>query len=181
MTRPRERTAQHEAPRALSRIQPGLAACRDGQVVYELKKPFSDGTTHVVLEPLEFIGKLAALVPRPRVNLTRYHGVFAPRARHRRRVVPAGKARASKRRENKGESDSTASRARRITPMSWMQRLDRVFAIDLSQCPWCGAALRVIGEVTDPPVVARILAHIAARESGQCGARGPPASGAGLC
>ncbi len=28
---------------------------------------------------LDFIARLAALVPTPRVNLTRYHGVFAPR------------------------------------------------------------------------------------------------------
>jgi len=31
-----------------------------------------------VYEPLDFLAKLAALVPRPRVNLTRYRGVFAP-------------------------------------------------------------------------------------------------------
>jgi hypothetical protein len=42
-----------------------------------LKTPFRDGATHVVLEPHDFMARLAALVPRPRVNLTRYHGVFA--------------------------------------------------------------------------------------------------------
>ena len=42
-----------------------------------LKTPYSDGTTHVLFEPLDFIARLAALVPRPRVNLTRFHGVFA--------------------------------------------------------------------------------------------------------
>jgi hypothetical protein len=26
----------------------------------------------------DFIARLAALVPKPRVNLTRFHGVFAP-------------------------------------------------------------------------------------------------------
>jgi hypothetical protein len=31
------------------------------------------GATHVVLELLDFIARLAALVPRPRVNLTRFH------------------------------------------------------------------------------------------------------------
>ena len=30
------------------------------------------------VEPLDFIARLAALVPKPRVNLTRFHGVFAP-------------------------------------------------------------------------------------------------------
>lgn len=45
--------------------------------VIALKTPHDDGTTHVVLSPMEFMGRLAALVPRPRVNLTRFHGVFS--------------------------------------------------------------------------------------------------------
>ena len=45
-----------------------------GRVVYQYKQPFRDGSTHVVLEPLDFIARLAALVPRPRLNLTRFHG-----------------------------------------------------------------------------------------------------------
>ena len=50
----------------------------DGLVVYALKHPFRDGTTHVLFEPLDFIARLAALVPRPRTHLVRYHGLFAP-------------------------------------------------------------------------------------------------------
>ena len=45
---------------------------------YQLKTPYRDGTTHVIFEPLDFIARLAAPVPKPRVNLTRFHGVFAP-------------------------------------------------------------------------------------------------------
>ena len=51
-----------------------------GKLRNELKTPFSDGRTHIQFEPLDFISRLAALVPKPRVNLTRYHGVFAPHA-----------------------------------------------------------------------------------------------------
>jgi len=40
-------------------------------------------------QSLDFIAKLAALVPRPRVNLVRYHGVFAPNSKLRRRIIPA--------------------------------------------------------------------------------------------
>jgi len=46
--------------------------------VYQLKNPFRDGTTRILFSPADFIARLAALVPRPRINLTRYHGVFAP-------------------------------------------------------------------------------------------------------
>lgn len=59
-----------------------------GQVVYKLKHAFRDGTTHVVMDPLAFIARLAALVPRARANLTRYHGVFAPNFKHRKLIVP---------------------------------------------------------------------------------------------
>ena len=41
---------------------------RTGQVVLQLKSPYKDGTTHVVMEPLEFMERLAALVRRPRLN-----------------------------------------------------------------------------------------------------------------
>ena len=52
-----------------------------------------------------------------------------------------------------------------------MQRLKRVFAIDLSECPWCGAQLHVIAEITDPKVTAKILVHIGARQAGEAMAR----------
>ena len=38
---------------------------------------FGHGTTQVIFEPLDFIARLAALIPRPRANLTRFHGVCA--------------------------------------------------------------------------------------------------------
>jgi hypothetical protein len=49
----------------------------------QFKTPYNDGTTHVIFEPLDFIDKLAALVPKPRVNLTQFHGVFALNSKHR--------------------------------------------------------------------------------------------------
>ncbi len=59
-----------------------------------------------------------------------------------------------------------------------MQRLKRVFSIDLSECPWCGAQMRVIAEITEPEVIAQILEYIAAREAGETTARGPPSANA---
>jgi hypothetical protein len=56
---------------------------RAGDVVLQLKNPYHDGTAHVVMSPLEFMQRLAALVPRPRLHLIRFHGVLAPEARPR--------------------------------------------------------------------------------------------------
>ena len=66
-----------------------LSVDGDGLVVYELKRPFRDGTTHVLFEPHDFIARLVALVPRPRTHRIRYHGVLAPNARHRPLIVKA--------------------------------------------------------------------------------------------
>ena len=60
----------------------------DGQIQYELKNPFCNGATHILFSHLDFLSKLAALLPRPRHHLVRYHGIFAPNARFRKRIVP---------------------------------------------------------------------------------------------
>ena len=70
-----------------------LSLTAQGNVRYRLKTPYRDGTTEVVFEPLDFMVRLAALVPTPRVNLTRYHGVFAPNHRLREQVTRAGRGR----------------------------------------------------------------------------------------
>ena len=59
---------------ANERVQTNAA----GQVVLKLKTAWRDGTTHLVMSPLEFMQRLAALVPRPRLHLIRFHGVLAP-------------------------------------------------------------------------------------------------------
>jgi hypothetical protein len=45
----------------------------------------------VILEPLDLLARLAALVPPPRTHLARYHGVFAPHHARRAAVTPAGR------------------------------------------------------------------------------------------
>ncbi len=73
-----------------------LSLTEHGQVRYTLKTPWRDGTTHVIFEPLDFMARLAALTPKPRVNLTRFHGVFAPNSKHRALITPAGRGKGRK-------------------------------------------------------------------------------------
>ena len=54
-----------------------MALTASGQVRYTLKMPPRDGTTHIVLEALDLMARLAVLVPPPRVHLTKFDGVFA--------------------------------------------------------------------------------------------------------
>ncbi len=56
--------------------QDRLQSLPDGRVLVELKTAWRDGTTHLVFESLEFLEKLAALTPRPRIHLILSHGVL---------------------------------------------------------------------------------------------------------
>jgi hypothetical protein len=71
-----ERLARYVSRPSVSVERLDLTA--QGRVRYWLKTPYRDGTTHIVLEPLDFIARLAALVPL-RAHLTRYHGVRGAR------------------------------------------------------------------------------------------------------
>ncbi len=82
-----ERLCRYIARPAVSKRR--LALTFGERVRYELKTPYRDGTTHVIFEPLDFMAKLAVLVPKPRANLTRFHGVLAPSSKHRINVTPA--------------------------------------------------------------------------------------------
>ena len=127
-------------------------------VRYELKTPYRDGTTHVIFEPLDFISKLAALVPKPRVNLTRFHGVFAPNSKHRALVTPGKQAKGSKTKVSDDTRDKSPEERR--GSMNWAQRLKRVFDIDVEICDQCGGSVKVIASIKDPLVTKKILDHL---------------------
>jgi hypothetical protein len=133
-----------------------LALTGSGQVRYTLKTPYRDGTTHVIFEPEDFMARLAALVPKPRAHLTRYHGVFASASPDRPRIVPATRAAAA----NPASPHGAASAADCSPNLTWAQRLKRVFGIDLETCRQCGGRLRVIASIEQPALIERILGHL---------------------
>ena len=134
-----------------------LSLTRNGQVRYELKTPWRNGTTHVIFEPLDFISRLVSLVPKPRVNLTRFHGVFAPNSKYRARVTPARRGKCKKN-QSPDESDQTPAEKR--VSISWAKRLKRVFNIDIETCDKCGGDVRIIASIEDPAVIHKILTHL---------------------
>jgi len=66
-----------------------LSLSPEGKVIYQLRRPWRDGTTHILFSPMTFIERLAALVPRPRVHLLTYHGVLAPASTWRDTIIPS--------------------------------------------------------------------------------------------
>ncbi|MFN9193998.1 MAG: transposase [Pseudomonadota bacterium] len=133
-----------------------------GQVELKLKTPWRDGTTHLVMSPLEFMQRLAALVPRPRLHLIRFHGVLAPNAKLRALVVPQGSAQPQEASEavvaTACEAEPIQFRSGRI---SWARLLKRVFDIDMHTCPNCGGGeLKIIAAILERPVIEKIFTHL---------------------
>ena len=136
----------------------------NGQVVLQLKSPYHDGTTHIVMEPLEFMQRLAALVPRPRLHLIRFHGVLAPNAKLRAEIIPSPPVNANDKLADHGDPLPPSALAR----IRWAQLLKRVFDIDREHCPNCGGLLTIVAAIVDPTAIAKILAHLG------LSARAPP-------
>jgi hypothetical protein len=144
--------------RRLARIcrytaRPALAVDRlrelpDRRIAYELRTPWNDGTTHILLERQELLARLAAQVPPPRAHQLRYHGILAPAAAYRDRVVPI----------------STATGATAKPPPAvargWAVLLRHTFAADPLLCQRCGGRMRPTAVVTDPSAIDRLLERI---------------------
>jgi putative transposase len=151
----------------------------DGRVAVKLKMPWRDGTTELVFEPLEFLGKLAAITPRPKVNLIICHGLLAPHARSRRSVAAYGRIVP----DTTGSPHSAATLVpvsdgaeapRRPRHWTWAALMQRAFAIDVLARPRCGSRMRLIATIHDPGVIRRILAHLGLSRSGQSPGPAPP-------
>jgi len=138
-----------------------LAVAADGRVLVTLRRPWADGTSVVALDPLTFLGRLAVLVPRPRINLLLYQGVLGARSSWRAEVVQLVGA---------SEAEATAPAAahpqvgeRRASPargLRWAELMRRTFAFDVLACVRCGGRLRLIALIEQTAVITRILRHL---------------------
>ena len=148
----RERLCRYISRPSLSEERLSLNA--KGQVVYKLKTAYRNGTTHIVLSPLDLLSRLASLVPRPRVHLIRFHGVFAPHFKYRSLVIPAPSDETNK------TSRTEQKKAKKSYSMVWAKMLKRVFDIDIQICSKCGGQIKIISSIQDPKVIKRILSHL---------------------
>jgi hypothetical protein len=146
-------------------LRPALAADRlsqfpDARLLYRLTHPWRDGTQALLFEPLDFLGKLAALIPPARAHQVRYHGVFAARSSLRDLVTedrPDLDAAADPPAASPSVTAPPATAPRRPRHLRWAQLLRRVFHFDLERCPHCGGRLRVLAPILDPHIAQAIL------------------------
>ena len=111
---------------------------------------------------LEFLARWVNHVPERYEVRVRYPGAYATRRRvgWRRRGVELARASGEPPHATEDRDTWPALRARR---RRWAERLRRVFRVDVEVCPRCGGAMVIVGFVTEPAVVRRILAHLERR------------------
>ena len=117
-----------------------------GDIELTLKRPFADGTRAVVFSPGEFLGRLAAIISPAWHNLTRFGGILAPAARDRPEVIPSTSVAADQ-----------DPHGRRV--YCWAAMLKRIFGVDLTRCPRCGAEVRKLAVITEPQAIRQLLEH----------------------
>jgi hypothetical protein len=121
--------------------------------------------TELAFTPIDFLRRLATLIPPPRSHLTRYHGVFAANHHLRAAIVPAGATAATT------TPPCSASRRR----LDWASLLKRVFAADVLVCDSCGGAMRILAVLPKGDASRAILEHLGLpTEPPPPGAVGPP-------
>ncbi|MCR4374698.1 MAG: transposase [Acidobacteria bacterium] len=129
--------------------QERLRVSPEGQVVLDLRRRWADGTAQLAFDPVEFLERLAALVPRPRINLVLYYCVLAPCAARREGVVP------SPANEGAGAPDAVSAcghdgRVGRRPNRAWAELMERSFGFDVLACPCCVGRTTLVALIRDP-------------------------------
>jgi hypothetical protein len=148
--------------------QERLTMLPDGRVSYRMKRPGPDGRSHLVCSPVAFLRRLASITPPPRVNLLRFHGVFAPNSRLRKRIVPTPEAVQPSEpppSPRQGTFDFVAALMGAVATkvssrLSWAELLQRTFRTDVLLCPQCQGRMRVVAFTTDAAVAREVLARL---------------------
>jgi len=160
---PEDRKSMEKVARYL--LRPPLSLERmnysdgDDQVVYRRKGRDGRPVEEERIGALEFLARVIAHIPPPRVHLIRYLGHYSNASRGRRRkgkeepLTPGH----SSAQEDDGLTD-TQRRARR---REWARLIRRIYEVDPLVCSKCGGEMRIISVILEHKVTTEILGHLA--------------------
>jgi hypothetical protein len=120
------------------------------------------------IDALDYVARVLAQIPPPRKHLVRYHGFYSNAARGKRRQAIA-EVSTTVEYADQPEAPAPVARAAR---KRWADLLRRVYEVDPLVCPRCASTMRVVGFITQPHVIRRILDHL--RQSQTHRPRPPP-------
>lgn len=148
------------------------------QLIYKMKSPWRDGTTHVSFSHFDFIARLVALIPPPRMNMVRYHGCFASNFKDRDLIVK-GPSRSLANRASGGPDELSVLGKAKKERLRWAEMLKRTFEIDVTVCPKCSGRMEQIGAIKEKATAKKILESLGELSSFRplevIAPRGPPA------
>ncbi len=145
----------------------------EGSLLYRMKRPLPDGTTHLLFTGMELLRRLASLVPPPRMNLTRFHGVFAPGAKLRPFLPPAA-ARPSEEEAAAAGMGTKVSFATVVppSPRPWRSPTSTGGRMDSHPTPGDGPGVPALREIPHRPGEAQRRPGSLADAGGTAAARG---------
>lgn len=125
-------------PFAASQLRPDPE--RKDHVLFDLKRPMLDGTQVLRLTDHQFFDRLVWISPRPRANLLRFHGVYAPRYRFRSEVVPACPPPPAPQHDPSQTPEDC---------QAWGELLTHSYPQDVMRCSKCGGRMKLIALKSD--------------------------------
>ena len=171
-------------PFSLERLEAtGDGAPGGERIIYRLPHLTPDGTTALLLTPLEFLERVALLIHPPRIHRHRYHGVLAPNAKLRYQVITLEPEQGTAQESPSGQLDTQAvtgssdgATPGRRTSSRWATLIARIYDVLPLACPSCGASMSIIAFITDPVPLHAILSYLdlATRPPPLSPARAPP-------
>jgi hypothetical protein len=111
---------------------------------------------------MEFVARVLVQIPDPRRHLVRYYGGYsnAPQGKRRKAAAPAELSSPGEVPEDEAPKSADRAALRR----RWAKMIRRVYEVDPLVCPRCGGEMRVVGFITRPADIKRILDHFRTRE-----------------
>ncbi len=111
------------------------------------------------IDAMEYVARVLAQIPPPRKHLVRYHGFYSNAARGKRRRDQHSLVESDTAEQEPAPPPAAAALRKR-----WADLLRRVYEVDALVCPRCGGEMHVIGFITAPAQIRRILGHLRTRD-----------------
>ena len=125
-------------------------------LIYRLPKPIHEGQTFVQCEPLEFLDKIAMLIPSPRIHRHHYHRIFAPHSPLREQVTANARKRSS---QLIPPLVRKATEKVEKVSLNWAKLIARIYEANPLLCI-CGKEMKIVAFVTHAAKIRRILMGI---------------------
>jgi len=155
---------------AYETVQEMMQAAAIDEVVYRRKGTEGRPGEEERVDALDFLARLIAHIPPPRVHLIRYFGHYSNVARGRRKSEkepPLTPGRSSDQ-----EDDGLTDEQRRARRREWARLIRRIYEVDPLVCAKCGGEMRIVSVILEHKVITTILGHLAGK--GITPGRDPP-------